>query len=350
MIQIDGAKKSGSGTVLRYAVSLSCLLGQDLRITNIRAKRSKPGVRPQHLMAVQAAAQLSEASIEGAQVGSKELLIKAGKGPLRWGRFQWDIGTAGSTTMIAMTILPLACFAPEQSTFRIQGGLFQDFAPSGHYMKYVLLPILRMIGINAELNIIRPGFVPKGGGIIELTIQPVVGKLKPLTLTQQGQIKYIKGIAVSSHLKHRRVSQRMADSFKKQLQNRNYAIQIETVYDEDSLQAGAALSVWAQTDTGCLLGADLAGKLGRSSEEIGRQVAINLLEDIDSGATLDRYLSDQLIIYAGLAGGTTEYLIPSFTEHIDSNLWLIQKILGAKVHLSGNHLRIDGVGFLPMGE
>ncbi len=344
MIEVDGSQKSGSGTILRYAVSLASLLGQDLHITNIRAKRKNPGLRPQHRLSVMACGQLSRGTAERAEVGSKEIMFRPGK-VLMGGDYGWDIGTAGSTTMLAMTVLPLALFADRPSTFKITGGLFQDFAPSAIHLQDVFFPTLRKMGIDAQLKIIRPGYVPKGGGVIELMVEPVKDKIKPLKLLRQGRVIEIKGKAISSHLKERKVSDRMAELCRNELREDGFDPQIEVLYDTTSIQKGAALAIYAYTDTGCIIGSDMAGKLGRTSEEIGRSVARNLIDDIKTNATVDRYQADLLIIYGALADGLTEYSIPRMTEHVDSNLWLIQEILGVKSEVKGNHLRIEGVGF-----
>ena len=344
MIYLDGSAKSGSGTLVRYAVALSSLLGEELHINNIRAKRDKPGLRPQHLAAVKACAQMCGARVEGAVVNSKEIFYKPGS-RIRGGHYQWEIGTAGSTTLLAMTLFPIALFADKATIWRISGGLFQDFAPSAHHMQYVLLPALGKMGITAELKVTRPGYVPTGGGIIEVKIEPVGSAgIKPLLLLKQGRVKEITGLALSSHLREQRVSQRMAEECQKILAQEGYQARIETLWDETALQAGASLALWAETDSGCLLGSDQAGKRGRSSEEIGRFVARNLMEDLQAGATVDRYLADQLVIYAALAGGTTEYVIPRLTEHVDTNLWLAEK-LGARTRIEGNTLSIAGLGY-----
>ncbi|MBI4301767.1 MAG: RNA 3'-phosphate cyclase [Chloroflexi bacterium] len=343
MIQIDGATKSGSGTILRYAVSLCSLLGEELHLTNIRAKREKPGLQPQHLKSVEACAQMAGGQTQGAIRGSQELIYKPGP-TISGGHYQWDIGTAGSTTMLAMTVLPLACFSGQQTTFTISGGLFQDSAPSAHHMEHVLLPILSKMGIKAELRIVRPGYVPRGGGIIELKVQPAGGRLTLLRLLELGQVRRIQGIALSSNLKERQVSQRMAETCQRWLKGKGYSAQIEAEEDDTAVQAGASLALWAETDAGYILGADRAGRPGRSSEEIGRYVAQSLLEDIATGATVDRHLADQLIIYAALAQGTSEYIIPRVTDHVDTNLWLVEQF-GAKWELEGNRVRIQGIGY-----
>jgi len=343
MVTIDGGAKSGSGTIVRYSVALASLLGKEIKIQNIRAKRDKPGLRTQHLRVIQACQEMCHGMVTNAMVGSKEISY-APKERFKGGEYHWDIGTAGSTTMMAQTLLPLACFAGKASKFRLEGGLFQDFAPSAYHMKFVLLPILERMGIHAGLEIVRPGYVPRGGGIIEIEVEPV-RKLKPLILTEQGLIRSIKGIALSSHLKGSKVSQRMAEECQKVLGSCGYKAEIQEIYDESSFQEGAALAIYAETSSGSRLGLDRAGRPGRRSESIGRFVAQNLMEDINTGAAVDRYTADQLIIYAGLAEGTTQYSIPRITEHIETNLWLIEEFLDAKSKIKGNLVEIEGIGF-----
>ncbi len=346
MIYVDGAQKSGSGTIVRFAVGLATLLDEELHLTNIRAKREKPGLRPQHLKAVEALQQICHGSLDGAKIGSKEIRFKPG-GEVKAGYYEWDIGTAGSTTLLAMTLLPPACFSTGAVKFKICGGLFQDFASSAHHVQYVLLPVLNKMGIIAKLKIIRPGYVPRGGGIIEVRVEPVKGKIKPIRLPRQGDVTRIEGIALSSHLKERRVSERMVDKCSEVLKSKGYSAQIEIVHDTMALQRGAALAIYAKTGSGCIIGADRAGEPRRTSEDIGRYVASNLMEDLATGATVDRYLADQLIFYAALADGVSEYRIPRLTEHVETNLWLVESILGAKTEVNQNVVRIQGIGYCP---
>jgi RNA 3'-terminal phosphate cyclase (ATP) len=286
---------------------------------------------------------MCQGTASNAVAGSKEITY-APKERFKGGECHWDIGTAGSTTMMAQTLIPLACFAGKPSKFRLEGGLFQDFAPSAYHMKFVLLPLLNKMGVQARLEIIRPGYVPRGGGIIEIEVEPV-RKLKPLNLTEQGGILSIKGVALSSHLKERKVSHRMAEECQKVLSSYGYKVEIQEIYDEDSLQEGAALAIYAETSSGSRIGSDRAGRPGRSSESIGRYVAQNFMEDINTSAAVDRYIADQLVIYAGLAEGTTRCLIPRISEHVETNLWLIEEFLGAKTKIDGNVIQIAGIGF-----
>jgi RNA 3'-terminal phosphate cyclase (ATP) len=346
MIHIDGGQKSGSGTIVRFAVGLATLLGEQLHLTNIRARRPKPGLRPQHLKAVQALKQICQGSLNGGEVGSGEIWFKPGGG-VKGGYYEWDIGTAGSTTLLAMTLLPAACFSQGDISFKISGGLFQDFAPSAYHMQYVLFPMLEMMGVTAELDIIRPGYIPRGGGIIEVRVEPVREKLKPINLPSQGKVTGIQGVALSSHLKERKVSERMVEKCHEVLKTQEYQVNIEIVHDTSALQRGAALALFAKTSSGCIIGADRAGEPRRTSEDIGRYVATSLLEDLSTGATVDCYLADQLIFYAALADGVSQYRIPRLTEHVETNLWLVETILGAKTEVEGNLVKIQGVGYSP---
>jgi RNA 3'-terminal phosphate cyclase (ATP) len=246
--------------------------------------------------------------------------------------------------MLALSILPLACFADGPVTTRIMGGVFQDFAPSPHHMQYVLAPLLRRMGVEIELRVVRAGYLPVGAGVIELHVKPVKRVLTSFTLKEQGQIQRVAGIAFSSHLEERQVSERMAQVCEQRLAAAGFSATIERVSDTVALHAGASLAAWAESSTGCIFGADRAGALRRSSEAIGRFVASTLLEDIATGATVDRHSADQLVLFAALAYGASRYIVPRQTDHLDSNLWLAEQF-GAHVTLSGREVQIEGLGF-----
>jgi RNA 3'-terminal phosphate cyclase (ATP) len=344
VLEIDGSRHSGSGTLLRYSAALATLLSTPLHMTRIRASRGKTGLRPQHLQALLACSSLSGGEIQGAEVGSTEIYYHPGKS-LGHGDFRWDIGTAGSTTMLAFTLIPPALFAKGPSRFTLTGGLFQDSAPSAFHMQHILLPILRRMGAEVHLEILRPGYPPRGEGCLQVEMNPLDGSLLPLQLPEQGRVKEIRGISLASHLEEGKVSIRMAEESRRLLNRHGYRPNIAVVDDRQAAQKGAALCLWAETGTDCLLGADRAGAPGRRSESLARFVVSSLLEDLATQATTDRYLADQLILFAALAKGTSRYLIPRMTDHIRSNLWLVEKILGVKTGLKENILTIEGMGF-----
>ncbi len=349
MLKIDGSQKSGSGTIVRVALSLAVLLGREVRLVNIRHRRPNPGLRHQHLAAARALAELCGGSLKGDSVGSRALVFRPGR-TLRGGRYRWDIGSAGSTTMMAMSLLAPACFADAPCRFRIHGGLFQDFAPSAFHMQRVLLPTLSIMGVRAELHIERPGYVPAGGGAIELTVRPVGDTLTPLILPQRrAPVKATRGVALSSHLEERQVSRRMAESCAALLAPRGLRPEIEVRNDATAPQAGAALAVVAEMEDGRLLGADRAGAPRRTSEAIGKAVAHTLLADLDSGASVDRHLADQLVVFAALAAGESLYSVPRVSEHLEANLWLAEEVAGARTVIEGKLVRVGGVGYRRRG-
>jgi RNA 3'-terminal phosphate cyclase (ATP) len=347
MIAIDGAQQSGSGTLVRYAVAFSAILGQPIRLLNARAKRERPGLRPQHLASVLACAEMCQARTEGVRVGAREFTFIPGA-RLTGGAFAWDIGTAGSATMLALSLLPLTCFAETPTTARITGGVFQDFAPSPYHMQYVLAPLLERMGVRMALRVVRAGYVPRGAGVLELHVTPAPRPLRALSLTGQGHVGGVSGIAFSSHLEERRVSERMACACEEHLAKAGLSASIQRVYDTAALHPGASLAVWGESSTRCILGADRAGARGRSSEAIGRFVAETLLVDLARGATVDRHMADQLVLFAALARGISRYLVPSHTDHLASNLWLTSQF-GAQVLLQGQQVTIDGLGWCGRG-
>lgn len=345
MIEIDGSQASGSGTIVRFAVAFAALSGRPLHLVNARARRARPGLRPQHVAAVRACAALCGARTEGVCVDSRELVFRPGD-RVRGGRYAWDIGTAGSATMLALGALPLACLADAPLEARVTGGVFQDFAPSPFHLHHVLGPLVGRMGASVGLEVVRPGYVPAGAGVVALRVRPAPGGLAPLALVEAGSVGAVRGIALSSHLAERQVSERMARTCEKALAAGGLTGAIERVEDASASRAGAGLAVWAETSTGCLLGADAAGAPRRSSEAIGRRVARTLLEDLASGATVDRHLADQLVLFATLAEGTTRYRVPAETEHVRTNLWLAERF-GARTRRDGPWVEVEGLGLRP---
>lgn len=344
MLEIDGSLYSGSGTIVRQAAAFAALTHRTIHMFNVRLKRPKPGLRRQHAQAVEAIRQLVSGTTEGVIPGSQEFVFRPGR-PQAIQHYSWDIGSAGSTTALALAVLPVLAFAPASVTIELRGGLFQDYAPSFFHLEHVLLPLLDRMGFVATVHMERPGYVPAGQGIWHFTAAPVHNTLQPLILEEPGLVKKIWGIALSSRLKERSVSDRMADAANRSLGAAGYHADIQVLYDDTALQAGASLAVFADLSSGARLGSDRAGAPGRSSETIGKYVARQLIEEMRTGATLDRYASDQIIPLAALAAGESRFRIPQRSEHIESNAWLSREFLGAKIEVEGHELVVKGVGF-----
>jgi RNA 3'-terminal phosphate cyclase (ATP) len=340
-LDIDGAQQSGSGTIVRHAVALAALCGRPVRVFNARKRRRSPGLRPQHVTSILACAEMCGGDTEGVTVDSTEFTFVPGSA-LAGGTYSWNISTAGSATMLVLSVLPLACFADRPVRARIEGGVFQDHAPSPYHLQHVLAPLLQRMGVAARLKAVRPGYVPQGAGVLELTVTPVARELPALTLAEPGVLREARGVALASHLADRRVSDRMASACEERLAAAGVPCAIERVYDTTAQHAGASLAVWGEDSAGSVFGADRAGAVGRSSEAIGAFVARRFLQDVRSGATVDRHVADQLVLFAAVAQGTSRYIVPLETDHLTTNLWLIGRF-GARGVVERRQVVVDGL-------
>ena len=343
MIDIDGSLHSGSGAIVRQAVAYAALTGRPVRVRNARARRPAPGLRPQHVRAIQAMRDLTGGSIAGAEVGSRSFEFWPGDAEPA-GRYVWDIGTAGSATMLALSVLPVLAFRGRGAEAEVRGGLFQDFAPSVFHLQHVIAPMLAQMGLAAEIEMIRPGYVPAGAGVIRLAVPAGVRPLRPL-LPRRGEMPArVWGISLASHLDDRQVAARMAAAARAVLDAAGISAEIEERTDSTAVQAGAAFALFADFIGGTRLGADRAGAPRRPAERIGARVAGQLLEEIDSGATIDRYASDQIIPFASLADGTSRFQVPFMTGHTETAGWLASLFLRAEVRTAGRTLAVRGQG------
>jgi RNA 3'-phosphate cyclase len=329
MIEVDGSQKSGSGTILRLAVALSAVLGQPMRIYNIRQNRPQSGLKPQHLEAVLTAAKLCDAELQGAQLGSRELWFKPKK--IRSGKIDSEIGTAGSIPMLLMTVLPICVFAEQAVELHVsKGGTDVSHSPTINYIRFVLLPTLKKMGLDACLTISKYGYYPKGMGEVTLTVNPPIS-LKPLRLETHGKITAVKGVSICTFLDDRKVAERQAKAATEYLKERDIAASIQTVNDKSNpMQKGSSIVLWAETDTATILGADAIGELRKPSETVGREAAEKLCRELSTKPTVDSYLADMLIPYMALAKGRSSFLTATLSEHLETNIWLCEKILNVR--------------------
>ncbi|MGQ9507078.1 MAG: RNA 3'-terminal phosphate cyclase [Candidatus Bathycorpusculaceae bacterium] len=345
VIEIDGSQKSGSGTILRLSVALAAIMGEDLHIYNIRQKRLQPGLRPQHLEAVLTAAKLCDAELEGAASNSRELWFKPRT--IRGGRVEAEIGTAGSIPMLLMTIMPICVFAENTVHLRVsRGGTDVSNSPTINYMYYVLLPTLKRMGVNATLTVHKYGYYPKGMGEVTITVEPCK-HLKPLVLQDFGKIKAIRGVSVCTFLADRKVAERQAKASNEYLKERGYSAEIQIINDESNpLQKGSSLVLWVETDTNAILGADAIGELRKPSETVGKEAAEKLYMEIFAKPTVDVHLADMLVPYVALAEGSSTYFTRALSDHLETNIWLAEKMLNVKFRINkvGGLYKIEKVG------
>lgn len=332
LLEIPGDYLEGGGQILRTSLALSCILRKPVRIYNIRAKRPNPGLQAQHFATIRALRDITQAKVEGFSLGSLE--VKFSPQEVRSVDLNIDIKTAGSIGLLLQSLIPVSAFSPEGVHARIKGGTTGKAAIPIEYYPSVIIPILKRMGIEVRLNLIKRGYYPKGGGEVLVFIKGG-NLLSPLNLIEQGKVIRIEGISHSHReLKKRNVSERQRDSALEILKKRfDCPIDILCEYS-DSLSLGSGIVLWAKTDKEAILGADAMGEREKPAEDIGSQAAEKLISQIDSNAPVDSHLADNLIIWLALAGGKIR--VSNFSLHTQTNIWLVEKFLGKKFLIEGN--------------
>lgn len=342
MFEIDGSQKSGSGTILRLAVALSAATNEPLHIFNIRQNRPQRGLKPQHLEAVLTAAKLCNAEVKGATLGSKELWFKPNE--VKGGNIEAQIGTAGSIPMLLMATLPICVFAKNAVQLRVtKGGTDVSHSPTINYLRNVFLPALRQMGLEASITVHKYGYYPKGMGEVTMTVNPP-DALQRIRLNNFGKLKNVKGISVCTFLANRKVAERQAKAAHTYLHEKGYTTDIQVVNDQSNLfQKGSSITLWAETDRGATVGADAIGKLKKTSEAVGRKAAENLHAELSVKPTVDVHMADMLVPYMALAEGTSSFLTRMVSEHLETNVWLAEKMLKARFNIKkvNNLFRIE---------
>ncbi|HEY52075.1 MAG TPA: RNA 3'-terminal phosphate cyclase [Caldilineae bacterium] len=335
MIHIDGSHGEGGGQVLRSSLTLSVLTGQPLRIDNIRARRSKPGLRAQHLASVQAAAAISQAEVTGATLGSATLLFRPGR--VQPGPYRFDIGTAGSTSLVLQTIfLPLA-LAAAPSTVTISGGTHVAWSPSFDYLDRQWLPALRRMGYDACLTLERAGFYPKGGGRIRAEIRPA-GTLQPVELVDRGALRRVSGISASANLPEH-IARRQRQQVERRLGGWVPNLAVKTVTLSSS-GPGTAVFLQAECEQGGG-GFTALGRRGKPAERVADEAVDELETYLATNAAIDKHLADQLILPLVFAPGHSTFSTAAVTRHLLTNIEVVQAFLDVEIMVEGE-LRYPG--------
>lgn len=279
--------------------------------------------------AVLTAARLCDAQVEGIKINSRELWFNPG--PIKSGRIEAEIGTAGSIPMLLMTVLPICAYANKTvDLFVTKGGTDVTHSPTINYMRFVLLPVLKKMGLNATINVRKYGYYPKGNGEVTASVEPT-RSLNPLRLENPGKIRTIKGVSVCTFLAERKVAERQAKTASDYFREKGFNTNILTVNDTSNpLQKGSSLVLWVETDTDVIFGADAIGELKKTSEKVGEEASEKLWEEITAKPTVDVHLADLLIPYVALARGRSSYLTRMVSEHLETNVWLAEEILQVK--------------------
>ncbi|ASJ11790.1 RNA 3'-terminal phosphate cyclase [Thermococcus thioreducens] len=325
-VEIDGSYGEGGGQILRTAVALSVITGKAVRIRNIRANRPNPGLRPQHLHGILALKELSNARVKGAQVGSTVLEFIPGKAEPK--HIRVPIKTAGSVTLVLQALIPVMAFIG--GSFEITGGTDVPWSPPVDYLKNVTLFALGKMGLKAELEIKRRGHYPKGGGLVVGKVEPWEER-KPLVALAWKKVERFAGISHATNLPAH-VAERQAKAAKERLKELySVPVEIETEVSR-SLGLGSGIVVWAETDSLRLAG-DALGKRGKPAEVVGKEAAEELIEQLTPGKAVDKFLGDQLIPFLAFTGG--EIGVAEITNHLVTNVWVVERFLGRIFEIEG---------------
>lgn len=316
MIVIDGSYGEGGGQILRTAVSLSAVIGEEVTVTNIRKARPQPGLKAQHLTSIKTAALLCDANVEGLFPGSTELRFSPVE--IRGLNAEIDIGTAGSIPLLIQCIMPAASHASGNISLRIKGGTDVIWSPSTDYLENVTFRALSRMGYKAHLKTISRGYYPRGGGLIELSIEP--SRLRGYDFSTEDE--KVSGISHSSRLPEH-VAQRQASSAQELLSGKGYECDIETEI-EQHVSTGSGINLWSG-----FKGAVSIGKKGLPAEKVGATAAEELLKSLESDAAVDQHLADQLIPFMGLAGSGS-FTTVGLTEHTTTNIWVTEQFLDVR--------------------
>lgn len=335
MVKLDGSIGEGGGQILRTALTLSTLTSQPFEMDNIRSGRSKPGLRAQHLKCVDAAAAISKADVTGASLGSMSLSFSPRE--IRTGRYKFDIGTAGSTSLVLQTIfLPLST-ATSASTVIISGGTHAPWAPCTHFLQLQWLRHLQKAGFDANISLDLAGFYPQGGGRITSTIRPMK-QIKPLILNQRGELRSIHGISAISNLDIR-IADRQKRQALRRLQSHCSDIRIRTE-QLPSKYKGTLIILCAEFEPDppgeryhCSYYG--LGKLGKPAEMVADDAIDAILKFIETNATVDQFLADQLLLPLSLASGPSEFITPEVTGHLLTNAEIIRTFTPTIIEING---------------
>jgi RNA 3'-terminal phosphate cyclase (ATP) len=326
MLSLDGSYGEGGGQVLRTALALAALTGAPVRIEGIRAKRSRPGLRPQHLTAVQAVARISRAEVTGASLGSQALTFKP-RAP-QGGDYCFDVaettGSAGAVTLVAQALLPVLFKAESPATVILKGGTHVPWSPPAHYLSHVFLPALAAMGAEVEMTLERWGWYPRGGGEVRLSI----GGARRLTGVQW------RTPAASSAFRARSAAANLPEHVARR-QAARVAARLGEMAPVEIIAAsgrdpGSLVFIW-----GPQAGFAALGARGKPAEQVADEAVEAFLAFRNSGGACDRHLADQMLIYLALAEGPSRFTTEAVTSHLLTNAWVIEQFLGPTFEIKG---------------
>jgi RNA 3'-terminal phosphate cyclase (ATP) len=325
MLQIDGKHGEGGGQILRTSLTLSALTGKPFRIYDIRAKRRNPGIQNQHLQSVLAAAKTCRAKCEGASIGSMELTFAPGE--ISGGEFSFDIKSAGSASLVLQTILPILFRAQEPSQVTIYGGTHNPWGPPYEFIRDSFLPTIAKMGFKAEVILIKHGFYPIGGGELRALIEPVnLSETQPLDLVKRGEVVSTRAKVILSNLPLH-IAERERSVISKEIGIPENDVETEMVPDPVGPGNAVIISAECEGHTNVFVA---FGQRGRKAEAVAKDACYEYKAWLSSNAVACPHLTDQLLIYAFLAGDG-RFTTNKITQHFQTNTDIIKRFIDVEL-------------------
>ena len=325
MITIDGSYGEGGGQILRTSLALSLVTGKPFRIEKIRAGRKNPGLLRQHLTAVNAAAQIGQAEVTGATIGSQQLTFTPGR--VAPSNYAFAVGTAGSATLVLQTVLPALLVASGPSTLTLEGGTHNPLAPPFDFLAKAFLPLVNRMGPRVEAKLERPGFYPAGGGKFSVEIDPAP-TLARLDLPERGEIRGRRARAVVANLP-RKIAERELAVIKQKMSWADEWLSAETVDNSRGPGNVAMMEIESEHVTEVFTG---FGERGVTAEAVAEEVVKCARQYLAAGVAVGEHLADQLLVPMALAGGGMLTTVPP-TRHTTTNVEIIRQFLDVEVEV-----------------
>jgi len=336
VLEVPGDLLEGGGQILRTTIALAALTGKTVKLTKIRCKRPNPGLQAQHVVAVKAVAAICNAETACLVQGSQELTFTPhGHATGKW---SFDVGTAGSIPLVLQALMPSAAYAPTKLVVELTGGTDVRWSPTIDYVRLIQLPLIRLMGYRATIQVHRRGHYPKGGGRVSTSVDPP-RILKAVSLLEKGQLLGIEGVSHCVKLPSH-VAQRQASTAKEKL-NANGFTQVNIATEtyppnqDPHVAPGSGITLLAKFASGTIVGADSLGERGKPAEAVGEEAATKLVTELVSKAAVDRHMGDILIPYMAVADGKSMIQVSEITMHTLTNIKVAEMVAGVRFEVEG---------------
>jgi RNA 3'-terminal phosphate cyclase (ATP) len=333
-LEIDGSFGEGGGQIVRTAITLSCILRKPVSVENIRKGRKTPGLKPQHLMALKILEKVCDVKLDHVKVGATNLKFVPGE--VKSIELKEDVGTAGSIALIIQVLIPVVAICKKKLKLRIMGGTNVLWSPSIDYSRIILRELYSRMGIDFSLNVIKRGYYPKGGGVVELEVFPSK-KINSVNLDKRNT-KNVKLTCSYSKLPSELITSKVKSIEKKLIEN-NFVVETK-IAQEEALDSGASLLI-SSIDTDSIIGVDSLFNLKQNKFDL------DLDKFIHVNYSVDEHLADMLVLPASLTNGMTVFKVDRISKHLETNLFVASKITGCKYGIGrikdGFEVRIEGI-------